>query len=563
LQVPIHRCEAISCGRNPLNGGLSFGSNLVYNSGTEVNWMRLLFRLLATLAVCVAALVIPAAPAQAQGPQIDYLSPSSGVPGQVLTVYGSNFTPGEYVDVYFDVDGDGSFTDDEWMNDGIVDPDGDFHVAFQVPETYKGLHSVEADGATSHYQDEANFTVKPGLAMDIDDGPVGTNVTVRGQGFAQDEESIELRYYLGTGYETVLQNIEADGNGSWGRTFPVPSSAQGAHRIDAAGASSAASAVRDTTFEVTPSITLAQPWGSPGQNLTMTGRGFYTNDRYIKILFEGDEAQTEIIRADVNGYWEGNFQVPELPIGTYSVSASGDFTTEEDVPPLSFEIRPGLVLSPSAGHVGTLLTVTGSGFPINEDVTVMYDGTQMGTADTGGQGTFQINFPVPESQHGQRTVTAEDDEDNEAAAFFTMESDAPGTPELESPAGGSRVGVIGKVVKPTFQWTAVSDQSGVYYSLQIATGDNLTANGLVDPVISVDNIVGTNYTLEKGLSYGSYYWVVQAVDGAGNKGQWSEVNSFHAGALPLWAFVLAIVVFVALVGTLVYYFVIRKRIYYY
>jgi hypothetical protein len=245
------------------------------------------------------------------------------------------------------------------------------------------------------------------------------------------------------------------------------------------------------------------------------------------------------------------------------VNAGGELTPEGDVTPLSFEIRPGLVLSPSAGHVGTLLTVTGSGFPIDEDVIVMYDGTQMGTADTGDQGTFQINFAVPESQHGQRMVTAEDDEDNEATAFFTMESDAPGTPELESPAGGSRVGVIGKVVKPTFQWTAVSDQSGVYYNLQIATGDNLTANGLVDPVISVDNIVATNYTLEKGLSYGNYYWVVQAVDGAGNKGQWTAPRAFHAGALPLWAFILAIVVFVALVGTLVYYFVIRKRIYYY
>jgi hypothetical protein len=523
--------------------------------------MRLLFRLLAAFAICVAAVVLPAAPAHAQGPEI-HLSPSSGTPGQDLTVYGSNFTPDRYVDVYYDANDNGDFDDDEWVADERVDSEGEFHVTFAVPESYKGYHEILAED-TEHQSASTDFNVKPGLKINPDDGPVGMNVTVEGQGFAYDEESIELRYYLGTNYQVVLQNIEADENGSWHRSFPVPSSTFGAHRIDAAGESSAASAVHDTTFEVVPAISLAQTWGSPGQNLTMTGSGFYADDRYIEILFENQEAQTEIIRSDDNGYWEGNFMVPQMPIGTYSVTAGGELTPEGDVTPLSFEIRPGLVLSPSAGHVGTLLTVTGSGFPIDEDVIVMYDGTQMGTADTGDQGTFQINFAVPESQHGQRMVTAEDDEDNEATAFFTMESDAPGTPELESPAGGSRVGVIGKVVKPTFQWTAVSDQSGVYYNVQIATGDNLTANGLVDPVISVDNIVATNYTLEKGLSYGNYYWVVQAVDGAGNKGQWTAPGAFHAGALPLWAFILAIVVFVALVGTLVYYFVIRKRIYYY
>ena len=50
---------------------------------------------------------------------------------------------------------------------------------------------------------------------------------------------------------------------------------------------------------------------------------------------------------------------------------------------------------------------------------------------------------------------------------------------------------------PTFEWSAVSDDSGVHYRLQIATSANVTATGeFVDPLVSVD-IVGTNYTLEK------------------------------------------------------------------
>jgi hypothetical protein len=220
-------------------------------------------------------------------------------------------------------------------------------------------------------------------------------------------------------------------------------------------------------------------------------------------------------------------------------------------------------LSPAEGHVGTNLTVAGRGFATNKNVVIIYDGSQVETATTNNKGRFETSFLVPESQHGGRQVTAEDAAENNATAIFTMESVPPLVPELISPPDGSRVGVIGRV-RPTFKWSAVSDDSGVRYSLQIATSDNVTATGgFVDPIVSIPDIVGTNYTLEKNLSYGTYYWIVQAVDGAENAGNWTAARSFRAGVLPLWAFILIIVAIVALIGALVYFFVIRRRIYYY
>jgi hypothetical protein len=107
--------------------------------------------------------------------------------------------------------------------------------------------------------------------------------------------------------------------------------------------------------------------------------------------------------------------------------------------------------------------------------------------------------------------------------------------------------------------------SGVHYSLQIARSADVTAAGLVAPIVSVTDIVGTNYTLDaaEALPYGTYYWVVQAVDGAENKGGWTAADSFRAGVLPLWAFIVAIVAVAAGIGCAVYFFVIRKRVYYY
>ena len=88
-------------------------------------------------------------------------------------------------------------------------------------------------------------------------------------------------------------------------SFLIPLSAKGSHKIDARGDSSSLAAVKDATFEVTPGISLNKSSGSPGENITMTGSGFYADERYITILFDGEEVETEIrVTLTTTGYWE-------------------------------------------------------------------------------------------------------------------------------------------------------------------------------------------------------------------------------------------------------------------
>ncbi|OGN96376.1 MAG: hypothetical protein A2Z77_09500 [Chloroflexi bacterium RBG_13_51_36] len=518
--------------------------------------MRWLSQLLVILVICLVAVALPAAPVQAIGPFIN-LSPHIGVPGEEITVYGGNFTPDRWVDIYYYQNGTRT-----WVVEAETDDGGDFDVDFVVPESYTGDHEVRAEDDNDLIASE-DFTVKPGLTVSPDEGPVGTNVTVQGHGFAEEEEGIELRYYLDGDFELIAENMVANDDGWWSRSFLIPASARGNHKLDARGNLSSLPHVEDAFFEVAPGISLAESSGSPGDSITATGGGFAINERDITILFDGQEVETEI-RADETGYWQQDFEVPERPKGTYDVTAEGEFTSQEDINVISFEIEPGLVLSPDEGHVGTDLTVTGGGFPTDKNVVIEYDGIQKATATTNDEGSFEASFPVPESQHGQRTVTTQDAAGNNATAIFTVESDPPGIPELISPPEGERTGFIGSV-RPTFEWSEVSDESGVRYNLQIATSANVTAAGLVDPRVSNTDIVGTNYTLQRedALPSGTYYWVVRAVDRAGNAGNWSAVYSFRAGILPLWAFILIVVAGVAVIGTLIYFFIIRKRIYYY
>jgi len=527
--------------------------------------MRLLFRVAIVLVICLVAIALPTAPAQANGGYIR-LSPDQGVPGDEITVYGYNFTADEDLDIYYYRNGNRVR-----VFEVEADDDGDFKETFIVPESYTGAHKVRAEVSSSIYAEE-NFTVKPGLTVSPEEGPVGTNVTVKGHGFAEDEEKIKLRYYLDGNYTTIAQNIVADGYGGWEKSFQIPLSTQGSHAIDAEGEDSSAGDVRDAAFEVTPGINILdgpsgsivdEPSGSPGQNITLTGSGFVAGERDITILFDGEAVEREI-RADSRGHWQESFEVPERPKGTYNVTAEGEFTDEEDISAVNFEIKPGLVLSPNQGHVGTSLTVTGGGFATNKDVEVMYGGGQAATGRTNSKGSFNVTFAVPESPHGKRPVTAEVGGQVEATSNFTMESNPPGIPDLISPPDENRVGFIGKV-RPTFEWSEVSDESGVRYSLQIASSANVTTAGFVEPVLSKQGLVGTNYTLNatEALPYGTYYWIVQVIDGAENESGWTAARSVKAGLLPLWAFILAIVVIVAAIGTLVYFFVFRKRIHYY
>ena len=516
--------------------------------------MRLLFRVAIVLVLCLVAMALPAAPARAQGAWIN-LSPDEGVPGEEITVYGYNFTSEARVYIYYD--------DERVTLDRIeTDDDGEFEVDVIVPESYTGAHEVYAEDEDDIDAFEY-FDVEPGLTVDPEEGPVGTDVTVEGHGFAEDEEDIEVRYYFDGNYTVMAENIEADEDGWWEVSFQIPASDQGSHEIDAQGDDSSFAEVQDVTFEVTPSVSLDKYSGSVGETITMTGDGFVANERDITILVDGEAVETEI-RADDTGYWQESFDVPELARGTYDVTAEGEYTDKEDIDELSFEIGSGLVLSPSQGHVDTNLTVTGQGFAAGENVIIRYDGSQQATARSNTEGSFDVSFLVPESRHGGRQVTAEVDGLVEATATFTMESQAPSASELISPPDQSRVGFIGSV-RPTFEWSDVSDPSGVHYSLQIAGSANVTAAGFADPIVAVTDIAGTNYTLNatEALPYGTYYWIVQAVDGAENEGAWTTASSFRAGVLPLWAFIVAVVAIAAGIGAAVYFFVIRRRIYYY
>jgi hypothetical protein len=77
---------------------------------------------------------------------------------------------------------------------------------------------------------------------------------------------------------------------------------------------------------------------------------------------------------------------------------------------------------------------------------------------------------------------------------------------------------------PTFEWTSVSDPSGVTYQIQI---DNDADFG--SPVYYAVDLTDNTHTLTDENALGmfiKYFWRVRAKDGAGNIGDWSEEWNF-------------------------------------
>ena len=93
---------------------------------------------------------------------------------------------------------------------------------------------------------------------------------------------------------------------------------------------------------------------------------------------------------------------------------------------------------------------------------------------------------------------------------------APPAPSPVSPADGSTVG------EPfIIAWTAVSDPSGIAgYNWQISSSSAFTS------VLLQSSTNGALQDTVSGLANGTYFWRVQAVNGAFVQGAWSQPSSF-------------------------------------
>src|SRR5688572_7652813 len=87
---------------------------------------------------------------------------------------------------------------------------------------------------------------------------------------------------------------------------------------------------------------------------------------------------------------------------------------------------------------------------------------------------------------------------------------APPAPTPLGPANGASV-----TVPFTISWSAVSDPAGINgYNWQVSASSAFTSLIIADSTAATQDVVS-------GLPNGTYFWRVQAANGAGEQGAWS------------------------------------------
>lgn len=434
--------------------------------------------------------------------------PSYGTVGTSITVTGTIFNSyeGDTIYILFDTIEIGTVT---------VPPGGSFTITTTIPaNASSGTHIIRAKRETtdSTFFITSRFTVDAReLSLSIKEGPVGTDVTISGAGFYADK-SVNITFASTT---TVnIATVTASSSGKFSKTVKIPPCPAGSYKFKA---TNDVGNTAEAAFKLLPEINLSSNLGAPGEYVTLKGSGFGARVAVRLILGPSD---ITTIQTDDTGNFETKLLIPELPALTYYLSARDALDNNARV---SFTVIAGAFLSGNSGAAGGSVTVTGGGFNAGSEVTVYYDDEPIASATADGNGNFTVIFNIPGGSSGNHTISISDGAVTRYYSY-TVESDPPSPPTLFYPQHNAITSAY-----VDFQWQEVIDPSiPIIYELEISSNRDFN-----DIVFKKTDITTTHYTLAANEAIPAtpedsvFFWRVAAIDGAGNRGSWSEPFSFY------------------------------------
>jgi len=514
-----------------------------------MKFRKILQVLVVAVTMTLLAMALPTTTALAK--EILNLSPSKGVIGDEIEVTGSGYDSGDRIYIYFSsqkADVDDDIDDlDVWVEVDtaraslVLEGGGYIGGSFEVPDELSDGYDIEKvlGGDYFVYTTERQegrilakeeFTVVGIAKVDPTEGPVGTGIEIRGEGF-EDEEYIDV-FYDGEEIEIVDGDDKTDDDGEFRLTITIPESTAGTHLITVEVDEDEG----QTEFIVEPRIDISDTSGRIGNKVTVTGTGF-GDSISVAVSFGGDRVANG--ETDDKGNFSVTFYVPAVGKGIYVVRVEDEEGNTGDK--YSFIVQSYISVSPvtsqtSPGHVSMDVTISGTGFIPSHEITITYASTPtVLTTISKNDGSFSFTFKIPKSAPGSHTITATDGTNSMEVIFF-MEEGAPPIPQPLEP----EMDTIPERPEK-FEWYGVTDPSGVTYTLQIAKDKNFT-----DVVLEKEGLTKSEYTmtqtedekLESTEDGDGYWWRVRTTDGASNMSSWSGTKSFVVGSvitIPDWA----------------------------
>lgn len=455
------------------------------------------------------------------------IDPKQGPVGTEVTVKGYGFTASETnIPVKYNA---------AQVKTATANAKGTWQVTYTIPKMSSGHYVFEIgpDKVTEEVW-RMHFTVTPEISVSPASGVAGQIIDVSGTGFAKNEKGIRVIF----DDEVVKEDISADANGSWSAEVPIPRRRSGTYIIDASGFSTWTRDVPDVTFTIETGVSVAPASARVGDEITVTGSGFSAWEGGVKVTLDNRLLDTGTITVDRHGSWEASLVLPISTYGPHSIGAYGATTKAADVKKATLNTMARLAVAPVEASPGDFVTVTGSGFPSRQALTVTFANRAVPESVRSlADGSLSAIVTVPASPVGTLLVTATGG-GAEASDDFTVKAKVLLTPQPISPEEDATL----RSRDITFEWGRITGSSNitVTYALEI-----------IGPGGSrrFSDIEALSYQLrdEEALPKGEYSWQVKAIDEFGNESLWSNPTPFTVSPIPTFVWVIiGLVVFTTL-----------------
>ena len=261
----------------------------------------------------------------------------------------------------------------------------------------------------------------PVLRLSLSSGPVGSQVTITGTVFDSYEgDSIHILF---DDSEIPNSPVTIPSLGSFSLSWTVPAAAPaGAHIIGAKRETSDSSFFISAPFSVDPrQITLNANQGPTGTQLTISGSGFYIDEGVTLSYANPDPGAIGTVTASSLGTFSRDFIVPAGVAGVHKITAEN---ARGNTANTTFRVIPAIQPNVDSGAPGEQISVHGTGFGKQSNVTLSLDTTDVATAASDDYGTLVATFTIPQLTVSTHYLNARDNTGNTAEIVFPVTAGA-------------------------------------------------------------------------------------------------------------------------------------------
>ncbi|MDI6782406.1 MAG: IPT/TIG domain-containing protein, partial [bacterium] len=304
-------------------------------------------------------------------PNVYEVIPTSGTVGTIVTIQGTGYAAGDHITVSFGTNAN--------IQQTVVSSSGSFSTTWTVDIQEFGTTTITVIGAGTATN---IFQILPEVVSVVPSyGTVGTIVTIQGTGFVAND-SINITFGMNLGIQTA--NVSS--YGTWTASFTVDTQRYGTTTVSAMGIVSAYN-----RYFIMPELYIVTPTkGTVGSMITVAGTGFVAMDT-LNVAF-GTNNSIHMMTTNNSGWFTTIFTVDTQSYGTTTITVSGSNTSVS----AAYFILPELYeIMPISGTVGTIVTISGTGYAANDNITVSF-GTNAAiqTAAADICGWFSTTFTV-------------------------------------------------------------------------------------------------------------------------------------------------------------------------